>query len=1445
MRQLSRKRNRRGGRRGNANGPVVPPGFWTSVAYPGNIGDVSAIGPDGKVHNLDLSEDRRHQHYNWNNQSNPLYPHFSNDIHPAGQRVLDWTTEVIDPTPAPWDGQPIQPLPTAIGGVNNRISLPTPPNHVLSNLRQLEIQELRLRGNQAAAQQGAPFVGGGGYECAWMFAGIIQSFSFGPAWDCFYYILSDLYITQPSITTLVSFVQEILNDVLNIGGGQIHGTDRVMVHFEGGTDVGSAAARVFLACANAAYQIGALSFDPLPLFHDIMIAFQSESMQDFLFYRLYVHILRNLGGGTLDGMPSNFLALRMSKSYGGRKGYKMISGGEDKACGLEALIWGMAGVLTKIKKRLKSLKEAIPNIYKKYDKFRERINTMSKKLLKTEIMWELAEMGEWKKGTDITHEQLGAAFNAYCDKYKLDIGLCIFNALIPLQKPYINYNPSEGVPKNIVCLVYWQFGVTGHYDCIDEVYVTSWILRKDEEKSGKRSSHAKFDFGNLKIGYKKDEEGLRCRLCKFWVKYQDKSKWDLFHDGIQGNNQFDCRDCGINFKSTKCYLNHKVIQHGNAKSACETNELCEKCDRIHEIKHDCDMFYCQVCMKSVLKSEKHACYIQFISKKKYGVVERVIYADLESKVDPTSRRQIAIICIAMYGDQCEEHEIPDHECKICKTVIKKFEGITCLTDFLVWLCEFQMGATVVFHNGGKYDLQLLCEQVAIDDGNLIISHEIPRGTQIVYLEMADKRHYTKRSPKLRFIDSLMFILMGLGDFSKAFGLKQNKGLFPYGILSMPGWEECKEVPGPSFFFITPKELKFLDKVKANNKNRGKHIQDVLDYIKEWEGKEWLAAEKLVTYCEDDVLVLMQGCNIFRKNFKKLVGIDPFKFPTLASAVAASHRQPGYMPDDSMQVFGVDTVVWMRSCLVGGRTEPFCLYVNCKPGWKIKYFDVRSEYPSVMVKRRYPIGKVTYDRDFGSFISFTRVCKDFEQKTGVRLYDVFTSKGGEFGLGLIECVVQTANDVDIPVLPMRAVPPGKKDKKLLYMIRTGVWNGYINLLATAIRHNQVIVLSIKKIMYWKETSTCLFKGWMSRLYAAKAMAGGWDKILGLDGKDKKEEIIKANADMGIIIRPEDVKQDKGLELTAKTVANCGWGRICMKLTSRTMVNYDNKNPEDVKKMGDALEQLGTRETHRRLVGKPTRVGNYTRISTTKDPADITTKEMDKNICYQAGGQVPAYGQQLLTETILSLNPDQIIYTDTDSVFYLVRDDHKDDKEIQGGVLLGDWVDEYPEAEIQKFACLGPKSYFMQIKHKDGKMEYKGKFKGIPIGSRSYSLEEEDGKLAKLGMDEMESFLDDAIFQDHEDKPFLEIKFKYKNSFSRNGKLQIVEKEEKKTLRVTFDKRKVVKPQGTQKLSDCHIIRTVPHNDYSSDLTRKDVISYWNSFKDRSYSIDVDVEEREGV
>lgn len=1360
----------------------------------------------------------------WNEMAHPAYQNFSNYYQPiTGPWARTFDIPVIPP---------VHPDLTADLEAHKytwRIHNP---------LRVREVLELKLRGDVGTLYPAAP------REPIWMFGGIVRSWrsSWGPAWDCFYYPLSDLWENIPRVSTLVGAFADILRNIHDIG--QFTADPPIMVHFEGQTDHTSED-RLFIACTSRTYTLGTLMNDPLPIFNCVAAALQSEAFADFAFLRVYVHVLRRRGGGTLTNMPESYKKIRDSASYSGlKKGYKAIPDSSDNSCGLEALIWGLAAVMLRIRKRCKSLHVAMPEGTGAFQHYRARTNSAPMKQLRSELMLELGTSAEWKQGTDITHVQLITAFRLFVAKRKLDIGLVIFDAIVPARKPSISYDisPEAKIPIDFICLVHWTYpggNASGHYDVIDQPYVTTWILHNKKKGNNK----VKYDFRSLTISYgRTDETGQRCDFCSLWIDAKDAKRYDSKHGGSIAKNTIHCAECGVNFKSRVCFKEHKTIQHGHSKARCQNHKACSKCGGSHTNKFDCTKWYCKLCGTSYVKHTKHVCYISHLPKKSYEEGNTIIYADLESDRDSLTTCQRALLCVAMVKEPCEEHvsmRFPPRDCKICHTIVKNFNGYDCIQHLLEWLEEGYMDSTIVCHNGGKYDFQLICETVAVCNGNLYIAKSIPRGTKIIYLELHDRRS-SCRGKKIRFIDSLNFILFSLSEFGNAFGLEQGKGIFPYEILNKEDWKDTKTIPGPEFFSVTKLELECIDNLKQINPYRWKQIMAILDHIKEYEGKEWDVEKKLIEYCQNDVKVLMDGCNTFRENFYNLVGIDPFKWVTLASAVAASYRQPEYMPSGSCQLFPNETRMWQQRAIRGGRTEPFMLYFeSAHPGQYIKWVDIRSEYPFAMATKYFPIGEVSYEKKYDDFIGFAFAARDFFMATGKSLYSILLTPDGSAGMGIIECTI-SSQKCNFPILPSRGCPPGGKESKLLFMVRHGEWCGFTTLLGLALKHNQVIIVGIKRIQLWLNTSDKLFKKWMCKLYAAKAMAGGWDKILGPNGEERKEQILLDNKEMGVVIIPEEVKANKGMETTAKTMANCGWGYMCQTPKSTTDDFYDNMDEGAVENMGNFLSTLGTHTTNRRLVGMPIKVGDYTKIRSTIDPINIPEGELNKKVCYQVAGQVPAYGQAILSEGILSLHPDQVVYCDTDSIGFIVDDKRKDFKDFKTGVLLGDWVDEYPKQRITGYYSLGPKSYFLRIEGpREGEVQYKGKFKGIPIYSKMYSMLDKDGKIAKLGLEEMKTFLEDSLFGDHdmdaEESPYQVLTLTYTNHFKRTSDYQIKTVQEKKTVRMTFDKRRVIIPKDAKCLKDCGTIRTLPWDDCKAILTQEDVTRWHDTHRAMSFII----------
>lgn len=1345
----------------------------------------------------------------------------------------------------------------------------------------------------------------GQYEPGWQFLGMADSKQFGGAWSVFYYSLSDLY-AGGNITgsQLVRCIREICGDIGSIIEPEMDTAfpegdwdPKCYFHFEGKTDSDSAQ-RHYIRC-NKFYGLRSMVENDTyleTLLDQIAHFFTSDDNKGFVLYRVYVHVMTGMFvGASLKFMPKKMHEMRDGKWFKAIKGFYAIPDTEDASCGLDAIVWSLANTCIRIKKQCVAAGKTVPELVKKFQNYRKRVvkNTTSGMLLKTSTKAELASFIGWRSGTPISEDEICHMVSSYASKYSLDIGVIIFDALNPLSKYTKNYDESP--PLEVLCLIHWQYNgeapqvSSGHYDCINPSNVTRWLqirnvggVRKDVRFSYKRCT--------LIPSCEADDKGSYCPYCKHWQKHISNEIWNSLHGGVQFKNVYECNDCFVMFKSVQCYELHKKLAHGSGIIACTSNKLCLKCGTVHVTTYQCDIFFCQICYKKCPITEKkdHACFLSHISDKKSARQFNVVYSDMEGSraVEGYAGIHRAICIASSWTSLCEMHHerreekkvlqdnkkctdcllntdnwgpfcdacLADNElelyndCGPCSEVhIKYFEGLDCLSQYMEWVMHTFLGGTVVFHNGGKYDAQLLMDEI-LTSGVYTLGNKAMRGNQIIFFTAGFVDAELKKNKKVvRFIDSCNFIQSSLRSFPSMFDIQGGgKGRFPYDMLNLDKWREYRGVcPPAKVFGVTDKELAGIENLADSRK---KEVSEILDYIKEWNTteKEWVALDILKEYTIQDTLVLRAGCEIFRENFWKLVHTDPFQWVTLASAVAGSYRQPQYMPSESIQIFSNADREWQRLGLRGGRCEPFKLYWQDLGGTeRFKWYDVNSEYPAVQAMGYYPFGKVTVDLKYTTPQPWDKVALEFKKKTGIDLSIVLHDPSGKSGCGIIECNVTSANDTNIPVLPAKIKTSGGYVKNV-FQNRTGPWHGFITLLASAVADNQVIVQTITRIQFWGITSNTIFRKFICDLYAAKVESSGWSKILnkkeGEITEEEKDEFIRVCKSMGIVIDAKSIKDCPGMRSTAKLMCNCGWGYLCQKPHADEDLFFDNADAESVYGMGQLISNLETDKDPRRLVGHPTQVGQFTRFKTTKKASDITVKEMNKKIAYQAGGQVPAYGCQKVTDALLSLHHTQPAYTDTDSIGFVIDSKLEEEgthKDIKTGNYLGDWMDEYPDKKITEFCSLGCKTYFMRIESLDGKqVRYKGRFKGIPLTSASYSLLTKSGELAKLGMEEMKKMLFEAVTLnaldiDAEDVNTLTYQFRYSNFFKRNRDFKIRAVEEKKTVRFTFDKRNIVVPElfhseDREKLvKNLHEVNTTPLNDYLSQYNEEDIQQWWNT------------------
>lgn len=312
---------------------------------------------------------------------------------------------------------------------------------------------------------------------------------------------------------------------------------------------------------------------------------------------------------------------------------------------------------------------------------------------------------------------------------------------------------------------------------------------------------------------------------------------------------FMCFVCNFMFASEQCLERH--VERGY----CKKQKKCTACYAIYNPKkthHICGERICDTCgdLISTLHYPivRHKCYQQPIDLKKIAEPKDLyVYYDYECYFDSNMRH------------------IPYYICAMYSTSDEVFEFRT-TSDFLNWaLDSSHKKYTFIAHNGGRYDSHFIKQELL---KRRIESDDLMRGN--TYLQI-----YITRM-KIRFIDSYKFIPTSLRRFPATFGLKDvTKGYFPYRFLT----EETMNYVGPipdieyfDFHHLKPKERKVAEEWYAE--------QDIIDIY-----------EMCRTYCIDDVRVLKEGCNTFRRNILQVSQnlVDPFACITIAATAMKIFR----------------------------------------------------------------------------------------------------------------------------------------------------------------------------------------------------------------------------------------------------------------------------------------------------------------------------------------------------------------------------------------------------------------------------------------------------------------------------------------------------------------------------------------------------------------------------
>ena len=324
-----------------------------------------------------------------------------------------------------------------------------------------------------------------------------------------------------------------------------------------------------------------------------------------------------------------------------------------------------------------------------------------------------------------------------------------------------------------------------------------------------------------------------------------------------------CDVCLDTFYGEQCFKNHYAER-------CEKKKLCTKCKVTYDPKrrHICNQYYCTKCYKFFYGlNGRHECYIQPLDMgkiKKEDDTNRISVAfDIEAVAVPQSstvkKFEANVLCAKIWCDKCWDYDTKCRtgDCEVCGDEDLVFAGKDCVKKFNDYIFEVlapkKLEVLIYAHNfrgfDGHFVLQDFFERAPEALETLI------NGTKIIHM----------KSRNVKFIDSLNIFQQALDKLPYSFEFSHivKKGFAPHKMNTHENFEA-----GDSRF---PNQ----DLFEPERMSKKKRKEFLTWYASESQkGVLYNLKQELIDYCRNDVLVLQQALQIFRKELKDITGIDP-------------------------------------------------------------------------------------------------------------------------------------------------------------------------------------------------------------------------------------------------------------------------------------------------------------------------------------------------------------------------------------------------------------------------------------------------------------------------------------------------------------------------------------------------------------------------------------------
>lgn len=650
--------------------------------------------------------------------------------------------------------------------------------------------------------------------------------------------------------------------------------------------------------------------------------------------------------------------------------------------------------------------------------------------------------------------------------------------------------------------------------------------------------------------------------------------------------------------SEACLALHKVTcdqRLAKHRVAQFTNRPCRSCHMSKGPGHKC-VVSCAMLSDKISHHHQHWAF------------------DMESRLEP----------IQGGGDYAKFLHVPNKVCAV--QVFPRLDpaprhSFDTMGDFLRFFLQLNVPVILWAHNLRGYDGRLLFGHL-IQTLKTVPDRWVFRGSKIMSFKFK----------KLRFLDFNLHFSQSLDKSIAAFGLTsfEHKEFFPYRLNQLAHMDYDGPIP----------PIGWYDQDLMHESKRQRfliwHAKQVADGIK------FNLKRQLESYCMSDTLILAEAIWKYHSFMHQVTGFTPLTSVTVASFAKAVWTHRDYLPTlaERFPLYPLTQQEYMmtKKALKGGRTDFRQLLVELTPeqfdqGHRIRYKDVVSMYPYVMISTTLPYGKHRISTNQPPSLLTPQFLANF--------------------CGIIRCAIAPPRYTYMhsPVIVSHS-PAGKLLSTLLPIVDTTI---------TSIELKKAMEMGytvgfIYEIHEYKGTKE-LFQSYIRDFIAKKQQAGR--------------------------------EKNAGLKQVTKIMLNSLWGKFAERPNhANTEFGRFQTAEEKQTWLNSVLHSSSKRhivEPHCLLRDGELEI--WTGKTTDNDFSLNLSRSQSSVGCFVAAG-----GRLMLWEAMNQLGT-RLIYNDTDSCMYTWK---PGEWEMESSKELGGWEDEMGEEEfIVGVAAIAPKTYSLKI------------------------------------------------------------------------------------------------------------------------------------------------------